>query len=46
MTDVTTDQTQVRQVTSELLLDVEELPRAVDRGKASGSAADNDGNDD
>jgi hypothetical protein len=43
MADVT-DATQEQQA-SGLLLDVEELPRAVDRGEASGSAADNDGND-
>jgi hypothetical protein len=44
MTDVP-DGTEVQQVASGLLLDVEELPRAVDRGQASGSVADNDGND-
>jgi hypothetical protein len=42
MTDVTQEQ---QAAVSGLLLDVEELPRAVDRGKASGSVADNDGND-
>lgn len=30
---------------SGLLLDVEQLPVAVDRGKANGAVADNDGND-
>lgn len=30
---------------SGLLLDVEELQTAVDRGKANGAVADNDGND-
>jgi hypothetical protein len=44
MADVT-DVTQ-EQEAGGLLLEVEELPRAVDRGKASGSVADNDGNDD
>jgi hypothetical protein len=36
---------QERQATSGLLLEVEELPKPVDRGKATGSVADNDGND-
>jgi hypothetical protein len=41
-----TDVTQEEQAAaSGLLLDVEELPRAADRGKASGSVADDDGND-
>jgi hypothetical protein len=31
-----------QQAASGLLLDVEELPQAVDRGKASGSATDDD----
>lgn len=39
------DTAQEQQVTSGLLLDVQELPKADDRGKTSGSAADNDGND-
>jgi hypothetical protein len=30
---------------SGLLIDVEPLPVAVDRGKANGAVADNDGND-
>lgn len=36
---------QEQQVASGLLLEVEELSRAVDRGKASGAVGDNDGND-
>lgn len=47
MTDVTVvmDVSQEEQAASGLLLDVEELPRAVDRGQTSGAVADNDGND-
>ena len=30
---------------SGLLLEVEKIPTAVDRGKANGATADNDGND-
>jgi hypothetical protein len=33
------------QAASGLLLSVEPLPTAVDRGKANGAVADNDGND-
>jgi hypothetical protein len=39
------DVAQEQQPASGLLLDVEELPRAADRGKASGSVADDDGKD-
>lgn len=39
------DVAQEQQTASGLLLDVEELPQAVDRGKASGSVADDDGKD-
>jgi len=44
MTDVTAV-TDELQVASGLLLEVEELPLAVDRGRASGSVTDNDGKD-
>jgi len=37
---------QEQQVASGLLLDVQELPQPVDRGKDSGSVGDDDGSDD
>jgi hypothetical protein len=42
---VAEDTAQEQQLVSGLLLDVQELPQADDRGKVNGSVADNDGND-